>query len=106
MLTAEGFKVLAGKRVELITNPSGVNRKLDTTLDVLRAAPRVKRVALLSARWVWQWHGCDAAGFAKWEIGLGDRCGGGDGGGKFRAERKGFCWINPCLSSCALSMDA
>ena len=46
VLAAEKFKVLAGKRVGLITNPSGVNRKLETTLDVLRAAPGVKLVAL------------------------------------------------------------
>jgi uncharacterized protein YbbC (DUF1343 family) len=46
MLAADGFKVLAGKRVGLITNPSGVNRKLETTLEVLRAAPGVKLVAL------------------------------------------------------------
>ncbi len=46
VLAAEGFKVLAGKRVGLITNPSGVNRNLETTRDVLRAAPGVKLVAL------------------------------------------------------------
>ncbi|MCX6955198.1 MAG: DUF1343 domain-containing protein [Verrucomicrobia bacterium] len=46
VLAADGFKVLAGKRVGLITNPSGVNRRLETTLDVLRAAPGVKLVAL------------------------------------------------------------
>ena len=46
VLAAEGFKVLQGKRVGLLTNPSGVNRKLDSTIDVLRAAPGVKLVAL------------------------------------------------------------
>lgn len=46
VLAADGFKVLAGKRVGLITNPSGVNRRLQSTLDVLRAAPGVKLVAL------------------------------------------------------------
>jgi uncharacterized protein YbbC (DUF1343 family) len=46
VLAAEGFKVLAGKRVGLITNPSGVNRRLESTLDVLRAAPGVTLVAL------------------------------------------------------------
>ena len=40
------FKVLQGKRVGLLTNPSGVNRHLDSTIDVLRAAPGVKLVAL------------------------------------------------------------
>ena len=46
VLAAGGFASLAGKRVGLITNPSGVNRNLETTLDVLRAAPGVKLVAL------------------------------------------------------------
>jgi len=40
------FKVLQGKRIGLITNPSGVNRHLRSTIDVLRAAPGVKLVAL------------------------------------------------------------
>jgi uncharacterized protein YbbC (DUF1343 family) len=39
-------KVLAGKRVGLITNPSGVNSRLESTIDVLRAAPNVQLVAL------------------------------------------------------------
>ena len=38
--------MLKGKRVGLLTNPSGVNRNLDTTIEVLRAAPGVKLVAL------------------------------------------------------------
>jgi len=38
---AEGFTVRAAKRVGLIINPSGVIRKLDTTLAVLRAGPGV-----------------------------------------------------------------
>ena len=46
VLARSGFKVLKGKRVGLITNPSGVNRNLDTTIDVLRAAPGVQLVAL------------------------------------------------------------
>ncbi len=46
VLAADNFKVLTGKRVGLITNPSGVNRKLEMTLDVLRAAKGVKLVAL------------------------------------------------------------
>ena len=40
------FKVLQGKRVGLLTNPSGVNRHLDSTIEVLRAAPGVKLAAL------------------------------------------------------------
>ncbi|MDB6056210.1 MAG: hypothetical protein JWO95_54 [Verrucomicrobiales bacterium] len=43
------FKELAGKRVGLITNPSGVNRDLKTTIEILRAAPNVKLVALFGA---------------------------------------------------------
>jgi uncharacterized protein YbbC (DUF1343 family) len=46
VLVSNGFKVLQGKRVGLITNPSGVNRNLDSTIDVLRAAPGVQLVAL------------------------------------------------------------
>ena len=46
VLASSGFKALKGKRVGLITNPSGVNRNLDTTIEVLRAAPGVKLVAL------------------------------------------------------------
>jgi uncharacterized protein YbbC (DUF1343 family) len=46
VLAGHKFKELAGKRVGLITNPSGVNRKLESTIDVLRAAPVVKLVAL------------------------------------------------------------
>ncbi|HWI56695.1 MAG TPA: DUF1343 domain-containing protein [Bacillota bacterium] len=46
VLVQSGFKALQGKRVGLITNPSGVNRQLDSTIDVLRRAPGVKLVAL------------------------------------------------------------
>ncbi|HEX5221387.1 MAG TPA: DUF1343 domain-containing protein [Verrucomicrobiae bacterium] len=46
VLVQTKFKVLAGKRVGLITNPSGVNSQLESTIDVLRAAPNVKLVAL------------------------------------------------------------
>ncbi len=46
VLVERQFKELAGKRVGLITNPSGVNRNLESTMDVLRAAPGVQLVAL------------------------------------------------------------
>ncbi len=46
VLAADGFKALAGKRVGLITNPSGVNRRLESTVEVLRRAPGVRLVAL------------------------------------------------------------
>lgn len=46
MLAQRGFRPLAGKRVGLITNPSGVNRKLESTIEILRRAPDVNLVAL------------------------------------------------------------
>ena len=46
VLASGGFKALQGKRIGLITNPSGVNRNLESTIDVLRSAPGVKLVAL------------------------------------------------------------
>ena len=46
VLAANGFKELQGKRVGLITNPSGVNRNGESTIDLLRHAPGVKLVAL------------------------------------------------------------
>jgi uncharacterized protein YbbC (DUF1343 family) len=46
VLVEHGFKELAGKRVGLITNPSGVNSRLESTIDVLRNAPGVQLVAL------------------------------------------------------------
>jgi len=46
VLAANGFKELQGKRVGLITNPSGVNRSGESTIDLLRRAPEVKLVAL------------------------------------------------------------
>ena len=38
VLAARYFNVLQGKRVGLLTNPSGVNRHLESTIEVLRAA--------------------------------------------------------------------
>ena len=49
VLATNHFKPLLGKRVGLITNPSGVNRNLQTTIDILRRAPGVKLVALFGA---------------------------------------------------------
>lgn len=46
VLAADGFKLLAGKRVGLITNPTGINRDFRSTVDVLFRAPNVKLVAL------------------------------------------------------------
>ena len=41
-----GFKELVGKRVGLVTNPSGVDRNLKSTIDILFEAPEVNLVAL------------------------------------------------------------
>src|SRR6058998_1384386 len=46
VLAANGFKELQGKRVGLITNPSGINRNGESTIDLLRRAPEVKLLAL------------------------------------------------------------
>ena len=40
------FKILQGKRVGLITNPTGVDSQLKSTVDILNEAPGVKLVAL------------------------------------------------------------
>jgi uncharacterized protein YbbC (DUF1343 family) len=46
VLAQSKFAALAGKKIGLITNPSGVNRQLQSTIDVLRAAPGVKLTTL------------------------------------------------------------
>jgi len=46
MLRDDNFNLLEGKRVGLITNPTGVDRNLNSTLDILFKAPNVKLVAL------------------------------------------------------------
>lgn len=45
-LQASAFAELQGRRVGLITNPSGVDRTGRSTVDILRQAPGVKLVAL------------------------------------------------------------
>ena len=45
-LEADGFAELRGKRVGLLTHPAGVNRRGESTVDVLRRAPNVNLVAL------------------------------------------------------------
>src|SRR5262245_56456002 len=41
-------EVVRGKRIGLITNQSGMNRKRESTIDLIRALPDVKLVALFS----------------------------------------------------------
>ena len=46
VLEQNGFEELIGKRVGLVTNPSGVDRNLRSTIDILFEAPEVNLVAL------------------------------------------------------------
>lgn len=46
VLRDRGFEGLAGKRVGLVTNPSGVDSQLRSTIDILFNAPEVNLVAL------------------------------------------------------------
>lgn len=46
VLRERGFEELQGKRVGLVTNPSGVDRNLRSTIDILFEAPEVNLVAL------------------------------------------------------------
>jgi len=46
VLESHGFEELHGKRVGLVTNPSGVDRQLRSTIDILFEAPEVNLVAL------------------------------------------------------------
>lgn len=46
VLRNRGFDVLLGKRVGLVTNPTGVDSRLKSTVDILHEAPEVNLVAL------------------------------------------------------------
>lgn len=46
VLRERGFEPLIGKRVGLITNPTGVDKNLRSTIDILHEAPGVQLVAL------------------------------------------------------------
>ncbi|MDD2824933.1 MAG: DUF1343 domain-containing protein [Bacteroidales bacterium] len=46
VLRESGFACLEGKRVGLITNPTGVDSELRSTIDILHEAPNVNLVAL------------------------------------------------------------
>ena len=41
-----GFRSIAGKHVGLLTHPAGLNRRGESSIDVLRRAPNVSLVAL------------------------------------------------------------
>jgi len=46
VLKEQNFKILEGKRVGLITNPTGLDNDLKSTIDILHEAKNVKLVAL------------------------------------------------------------
>ena len=46
VLKEQNFKCLEGKRVGLITNPTGVDNHMKSTIDILHEAPNVNLVAL------------------------------------------------------------
>ena len=46
VLRDRGFAELKGKRVGLVTNPTGVDSKMNSTIDILHNAPEVNLVAL------------------------------------------------------------
>lgn len=48
VLRDRGFDALKGKRIGLITNPTGIDRSYNSTIDILKAAKDVKLVALFS----------------------------------------------------------
>lgn len=48
VLEATRFRAIAGKKVGLLTHPAGVNRRGESTIDVLRRAPNSKLVALFA----------------------------------------------------------
>ncbi|MFN2396331.1 MAG: exo-beta-N-acetylmuramidase NamZ domain-containing protein, partial [Bacteroidales bacterium] len=46
VLREKNFEFLSGKRVGLITNPTGVDSKLQSTIDILAGAENLELVAL------------------------------------------------------------
>jgi uncharacterized protein YbbC (DUF1343 family) len=48
VLEADKFAAIAGKKIGLLTHPAGVNRRGESTVDVLRRAPNAKLVALFA----------------------------------------------------------
>jgi uncharacterized protein YbbC (DUF1343 family) len=48
VLEADGFKAIAGKKIGLLTHAAGVNRRGESTINVLRRAPQTKLVCLFA----------------------------------------------------------
>ena len=49
VLEADGFAAVKGKRIGLLTHPAGVNRRGESSIDVLRRAPQTQLVALFAS---------------------------------------------------------
>lgn len=64
VLASSGFKPLAGKRVGLITNPTGIDAKYRKNIDILFASKSLKLVALFGPE-----HGVRGAARAGEEVG-------------------------------------
>ena len=48
VLEADRFAAIAGKKIGLLTHPAGINRRGESTVDVIRRAPNAKLVALFA----------------------------------------------------------
>lgn len=48
VLESQKFAAIVGKKIGLLTHPAGVNRRGESTIDVIRRAPNVKLVALFA----------------------------------------------------------
>jgi uncharacterized protein YbbC (DUF1343 family) len=48
VLEATGFRSIAGKKIGLLTHPAGVNRRGESTIDVILRAPNARLVALFA----------------------------------------------------------
>ena len=48
VLEADKFAAIAGKKIGLLTHPAGVNRRGESTLEVLRRAPNTKIITLFA----------------------------------------------------------
>lgn len=66
VLESQGFAAVKGKRIGILTHPAGINRRGESTVDVLRRVPDVKVVALFGPE-----HGI--YGDEKAEVLIGDR---------------------------------
>ncbi len=49
VLEAEGFRAIAGKKIGLLTHPAGVNRRGESTIDVIRTRARQTKLVALFA---------------------------------------------------------